>query len=595
MGMSGEATIGKGRRLDSWKAIAQYLGRDVRSVQRWENERRLPVYRIPGEKSGAVFAYEGELDQWLLSGARETIATPGAAAGAAHDPAEPEASGKVPQPAARLTLFVAAGLLGALAVAAVTIPLLRGVWPSGPLPSAGLQSLAVLPMVNLSGDASQNYFADGFTEELTTELTQLRSLRVISRTSTMIYKGSKKPLPEIARELHAKYVLEGSVARDGDHVRVVAQLIDAATDTHISARRYDADVKDVFAVQGQISRAIAGDVGLDLSPQEKARLATPRLVDPVAHDLYLKASYQFALQTPASIRASLALYQAAAAKAPRFALAYVGIARVEAALAQITAQSQDESTRRERDALARALAIDPQLGEAHGLLASLAYYRDWNWPEAEREFRLARAEGAQAPTEQRYGVSLITRGRFDEGMGHIQAALELDPLGMSPRVSQFFALYFQRRYNDARHVLDEALTGNPDFLAGHALRGLVSSLQHDCRETDVEAQWTLKHFPSPLADFETALAGACHGDTSAARQSLARMTNAKEPSFASPYQIALGYAALHDNQAALMWLEKCIAIHEPQALYIKVEPLFDAMRSQPRFIALEKRLGLPLP
>lgn len=565
----------RGRRLESWKVIARYLGRDIRNVQRWEHERGLPVHRVPGQK-GSVFAYENELDRWLHSrGSGETAAKTDA-----------------PASAERERWLITASLVTLVLIAAVAILLLRGSLRSTPAPAAE-RSLAVLPMVNLSGDSSQDYFADGFTEELTTELAQVRALRVISRTSTMIYKGSKKSTPQIARELHAKYILEGSVARDGPRVRVIAQLIDAATDLHISARTYNADVSDVLAVQGEISRAIATDVGLDLSPQEKARMTPARLVDPVAHDLYLKASYQFGLQTQTSIRASLALYQAAVNRAPRFALPYVGIARAEAALAQITAQSQDESIARERQALAMALAIDPRQGEAHGLLASLAYYRDWNWPQAEREFRLARLEGAQAPTEQRYGVALVTRGRFEEGIQHIQTALELDPLGMSPRVSQFFALYFQQKFAEARRVTDEALAVNPDFLAGHALRGLVSFVAHDCAQTAAERDWLVKHFPSPLADFETALAAACRGDVGAARRSLEQMANAKGPSFASPYQLALGYAALHDNQAALTWLEKCVGIREPQALYIKVEPLFVGLHSDARFRALEERLGLP--
>jgi len=569
------------RRLESWKAIARYLDRDVRSVQRWEHERGLPVHRIPGQK-GSVFAYESELDGWLHSRANEDAASDAPSAVSA-------------EPARRAPRFIAGGLVAlvlVVLVAAGATMLLRSRGPSSPPPHPAPKSLAVLPMVNLSGDRSQDYFADGFTEELTTDLSQIRSLRVISRTSTMIYKESRKPLPAIARELHAKYILEGSVVRVGARVRVIAQLIDAATDTHVSAHTYNADVRDVLAVQADISRAIAGDVGLDLSPQEKVRFAGPRLVDPVAHDLYLKASYQFAKQTPDSIRASLTLYQNAAARAPQFALAYVGIAKAEAALAQITAQSQDESIRREREALAKALAIDPHLGEAHGLLASLAYYRDWNWREADREFGLALSEGAQAPTEQRYGVALITRGQDGRGMEHIQAALELDPLGMSPRVSQVFALYFQRKFTEARHVTDEALNVNPDFLAGHALLGLVASIQRDCARTSAEADWVKKHFPSPLADFEAALAATCGGNSVAARQSLAKMASAKSASFASPYQLALGYAAVHDNGTALTWLGKSVNIREPQAVYIKVEPMFDGLRSDPSFIALERRLGL---
>jgi TolB-like protein/Tfp pilus assembly protein PilF len=352
-------------------------------------------------------------------------------------------------------------------------------------------------MLNLSGDAGQEYFADGFTDELVTDLAQIRSLRVISRTSTISYQRSKKPLPQIARELHARYVLEGSVAREGAQVRVTAQLIDARTDTHISARSYVGNLKNVFDVEDQISRAIVSDVDLDLSPGERSRLAGTREIDPLAHDLYLKASYAFAKQTPDSIRESLSLYKAAAEKAPTFARAYLGIAQAETALLQITAESPTESVRHEKEALTKALAIDPHLGDAHGLLATLTYTYDWDWPRAEREFRLALAEGAQAPTEQRFGAYLITRGRFEEGIAHVQKALELDPLGNSPRVNQFFASYFQRKYAEARRELVALLEREPRFLAGHALLGLVSMMQHDCSGTTAQADWVRETLPIP--------------------------------------------------------------------------------------------------
>jgi TolB-like protein/Tfp pilus assembly protein PilF len=578
MDSANDSADGKGRRLDSWKAIALFLDRDVRSVQRWEHERGLPVYRLPGQKGGAVFAYERELGHWMRSRGND------AASVAALSAAPPPAT-------ARLSVMRWGIVLGAVffGIAAASALLLN----RSPAPTpAQPPSIAVLPMQNFSGDAAQDYFADGFTEELVTEIAQVRSLRVISRTSTMLYKGSRKSLPEIARELHATYILEGSVARDGARVRVTAQLIDARTDSHVSARTYDADLKDVLDIQSRISRAIADDVRLDLSPAEKTRLASVHEVDPQAHDLYLKASYAFAQQTPESIRQSLALYHAAAAKDSSFALAYVGIAQAEAALLQITAEGPEESVARQQAALNRALAINPHLGDARGLLAWQAYVHDRDWPRAEREFRMALAEGAQAPTEQRFGVGLDTRGRFDEGTAHLQTALELDPLGKSARVNQFFGFYFQRKYADARRELDGLLALSPDFLAGHVLLGLVATMQHDCAEAGVQAQWTQTHFPSPLADVESSFAAACRGDTAAAQKSLERAARSKGGGFASPYQIALGYAAIHDSDATLAWLEKSADLRESQILYIKVDPMFDSVRPDPRFVALEKRLGL---
>ncbi|MGA8300540.1 MAG: winged helix-turn-helix domain-containing protein [Terriglobales bacterium] len=456
----------------------------------------------------------------------------------------------------------------------------------------GTHALAVLPLQNLSKDAGQDYFVDGFTEELVTDIAQIRSLRVISRTSTMVYKGTKKTLPEIARELHVDLVLEGSVVRDGNRVRVTAQLINAPTDTHLWAQTYESTINDVLDIQSRISRAIADDVRLDLSPEEKQRLAAVPTVDPEAHDLYLKASYQFAQQTPDSLRQALSLYQAAAAKDPSFAMAYVGIAQTEASLTQITAADPDEAIRGERVALAKALAINPHLGDAHGLLASLAYYRDWDWPRAEQEFKAALAEGARAPTEQRYGSSLITRGRFEEGTAHIQAALELDPLGKSPRVNQFYGLYFQRKYPEARQKLDEVLGSSPDWLAGHGLLALLSATEHNCVDADKHAQWMLQRYPSPLSDFLLSLATSCRGDQAKAREYLEHAAAYKGPAFVSPYQLALGYSYLGDKEMAISYLLKSAGIREPQAPYIKVDPLFDPIRSDPRYIDLERKIGL---
>ncbi len=575
------------RRLESWKAIAQHLGREVRSVQRWEQERGLPVHRVPGEKRGSVFAYADELDAWLNSGDN---ASPPADADAALAQETPASEAK------RVSLFpwlLTGAVVALVLVLAATVGLRW--WPrNADVTPASLppRSLAVLPMINLSGDPGQDYFADGFTDELTTELAQIRSLRVISRTSTMLYKGSRKSLPGIARDLNVRYILEGSVARAANRVRVIAQLIDATTDVHVSAHTYNADVRNVLDIQGEIARAIADDVRLDLTPRERARLATTRVVDPEAHDLYLKASYLFAQQTPGSIAQSLALYKAAAAKAPSFALAYAGMAQAEYALMTITAQSESEGEAHVKEALARALSLDPHLADARGMLADLIYWRDWNWPEAERQYRLALADGAQSQTHRRFGADLITRGQFEQGMAHLQVALELDPLGMLPRMSQFLALYFQRRYGEGRHVLDEALSRNPDFLAGHALRGLDALLERDCPTATAEAVWVGRHFPSPLADFNSALASACRGDAVAARQSLGRMAAYKGPQYVTQYQLALGYAAIGDETSAMTFLEKSAASHEGQATYLNVDPLLEGLHSDPRFVALVRRLGL---
>lgn len=582
-----------GERLDSWKAIARYLSRDIRSVQRWERERGLPVHRVPGERGGAVFAYPGELDRWLRSGSNGANGSieanaPFAESGPDGQIGSPGAlAPDAPAHGARAALAWGGGAVLALILAGLIVVLSRHERPRLPAPS-----IAVLPLRNLSGDPRQDYFVDGFSEELATELTHLGPLRVIADASTMPYKGSSKSPREIARELGVGLVLEGSVTRDGQRVRVTSQLVDAASGAYLTARTDDGEVKDLFDLQRRIARNIAEEVRVRLSPGEQARLASPAEVDPEALDLYLQGRYQYAKQSADSIRQSLALYQAAAARAPNFARAYVGMAEAETAMLQITAETPEESFRRERLALDRALAIDPHLGDARGLLASSYYWHDWNWPQAEREFRLALAEGALAPTEQRFGSALMTRGRFKEGMAHLQSALELDPLGQSPRVNQFFGLYFQRDYPDARRQLETVLGRSPDFLAGHVLLGLTATVQKDCPVADREAQWTRAHYPSPLANFVSALASACRGDLAAARGALESAGSTPGNPFLSPYQLALGYALIHDSGTALSYLNKSADMHEPQILYLEVEPLFDSIRSDTRFLALEKRVRL---
>ncbi len=570
-----------GGRLDSWKAIARYLSRDIRSVQRWERERGLPVHRVPGEKGGAVFAYQGELDRWLRSGSNGSIPQSGSAETPHSETSDIGRRGR-----AALTWGAVAALVLVLA-GALTLALKRDERPQLRTPS-----IAVLPLKNLSGARGQDYFVDGFTEELATELTHLGPLRVISVASTMPYKGSSKSVREIARDLGVRLILEGSVTREEQRVRVTSQVIDATSGAYLTARTDDGDVKDLFELQRRIARNIANDVRLQLSPQEQARLASPSQVDPDALELYLQGRYQFAKQSADSIRESLQLYEAAVARAPNFAQAYVGIAEAQTAMLQITAETPQESFRQEKLALDRALAIDPHLGDAHGLLASRYYWYDWNWPQAEREFHLAIAEGALAPTEQRYGSALVTRGRFKEGMAHLQTALELDPLGQSPRVNQFFGLYFQRDYVGARRQIEAVLGRTPDFLAGHVLLGLTATVQRDCPVADREAQWTQAHYPSPLANFGSALAKACRGDFVAARRGLETAGSSSGHPFASPYQLALGYALIRDTPTALTHLDESADLHEPQILYLEVEPLFDSIRSDPRFIALERRVGL---
>jgi TolB-like protein len=596
-------TESSNRRLNSWKEIADFLDRDVRSVQRWEHERGLPIRRIPGQKGGAVFAYTGELETWLRSGK----AAESANAAVASD-AESGRTGTSSQQVddaetgdAKTELSHAGTSVGKLAIATIfLIAIAAGAFfliqekksSAKAIPYPNIHSIAVLPLRNLSGDADQEYFADGFTEELVTDLAQIHSLKVISRTSIMIYKGSSKPLPQIARELNVDAILEGAVTRSGNRVRVTAQLIDAATDTHIWAQTYDADLKDVLDIQNRVSRAIVEDVRAQLSPEEKARLDLVPTVNPEAQDLYLRAKYEAAKGTADALRQSLDLFQQAAKKDPSYAPAYLGIGQAEFALIQLTAETPQDGIARAQAALQKALELDPHSGDAHGMLAFIAYSWNWDWPTAEREFQLAANEGGPGLTQARYGWSLATRGRFDEAHAHLLAGEELDPLNTAPRVSHMLALYLQRKYTEAKETLQGALGLNPNLVSAHILLGLLGTVQHDCGEAEAQAKWTGANYSAPVSKALLAYASACRGDRNQALLYLKEAAASKGSGYVSPYQLALGYALLHDKDAALSNLEKSAEVHEGQILYLKYEPIFDEIRSDARYIALEKKVGL---
>ncbi len=571
-------------RLDSWKAIARHLGRDVRSVQRWERDRGLPIHRVPGARGGAVFAFRGELDHWLRSGsaAAEPPASPAPAARAAE----------VPKTRVPVQAFLWSGAAALVVIlAALLIVRWRGREPS---PAPG-PIIAVLPLRNLSGDPREDYFVDGFTEELATELTHLGPpLRVISVQSTARYKGSGQSVREIARRLGAQLVVQGAVLREGQRVRVTSQLVDAASGAYLMARTDEGQVKDLLDFQRRIARNIAEQVRLRLSPTEQARLASVTEVDPEALDLYLQARYQYAKQTRESVRQSLALYQAAAARAPSFARAYVGIAEAHLALLQITAETPDTAAAQARLALERAIAIDPHSGEALGLLAYLDYWRDWDWPRAEREFRLALSEGERASTEQRFGAALLTRRRFAEGMAHLESAVELDPFGLSPRINLIEGLLDQKDFAGARRELVPLLERNPNFIGGHVLMAATAALQRDCAEADRQAHWLQVHYPSPMAQIVSVFGDACRGDLAAGRRTLdaAAAAASHGKMFASPFQFAIGYAAIGDRDTALAYLAKSANLREPLILAMGIELTFEPFRSDPRFIALEKRVHL---
>jgi TolB-like protein/predicted Ser/Thr protein kinase len=301
----------------------------------------------------------------------------------------------------------------------------------GPVGPPRIESLAVLPLENLMGDPQQEYFVDGMTEELIADLSQVSALRVISRTSVMQYKGTKKLLPQIARELKVDGVIEGSVLRSGDHVRITAQLIQAATDTHLWARSYERDLRDVLALQDEVARAIAGEVKVKLTPREQTRLARARPVNPETHEAYLKAMFYFYKKTPDGFARGLALLQQAIDKDPADPLPYAGLALAYPIIYHGLGGTipPPEGFPRARAAALKALELDESSAQAHLALAGVKLYFDWDWAGAEKEFRRALELNPNLPeAHAHYGWYFQLFGRFEEGLAEGKRAVELDPL-----------------------------------------------------------------------------------------------------------------------------------------------------------------------
>jgi len=488
----------------------------------------------------------------------------------------------------RPSMAIAGALIG-------IIILVFGVWRvmwklnSSGDPPAG--SLVVLPFQNLSPGGAAEYLADGVTEELTNELAQWSDLRVVARTSAFQFKGKGLDIREIGRKLNVTAALEGSVAMQGDRIRITAQLNRTSDGYHLWSHSYEAPYSDMMAIQAEVAGAVETAIHKfgRTTPAPAAYVSTS---NPEAHDLYLQANYQFSKVSPDSQRVSLELFRNAVAQDPSYVAAYLGIARAEIALIHLTTEVPKDGLERTRAALQKAIEIDPASAEAHGMMGYIAYNYDWDWPRAEHEYRLALEHGAQFTTHSFYGGGLATRGRFREAREHFRIAQDLDPLGMGPRFNQMLALYQERKYGEAKAELRRLLDLNPDLLDAHLFLGLIAAIQHDCGTATAEFEWCARKYSLPVTKFGRAVASACRGDHEQARRLLTEMSKSDGPGFVSPYQMALGYAFLHDKETALGYLEKSANAREGQILYLKYEPVFDEIKNDPRYLSLERRVGL---
>jgi TolB-like protein/Tfp pilus assembly protein PilF len=455
-------------------------------------------------------------------------------------------------------------------------------------------SIAVLPIENLTGDPGQEYFVDGATDELIGQLAQIGSLRVISRTSVMKYKALKTPVPEIARELKVQGVVEGTVHRVGDRVRIRVELIKALPEErNIWNQTYDRAMADVLVMYSEMARAIAGKMQVKLAPQEETRLAGARKVNPEAYEAYLKGQFhQYKLTRP-DLDSALQYFESALAKDPGYAQAYAGIAGVWSARQQQGFVPTRESAPHARAAAAKALELDGTLAEGHHTLAVIRTWTDWDWAGGEAEYRRAIELNPNLPDPRAsYSHLLSILKRPEEAMTQIQRALELDPLNSLFRGHYAWDLMYAHRYDDAIAVIRETLKAWPNDLI--ALSALRSAYHIKRMYPEALESWKASYAARGDQAAQDALArGFKEGGYPMALQRVAETLAARSrTAYVPAWQIGTLYTRAGKKDEALGWLEKAYDAHDPNMPYISVDPIFDFMRDGPRFQDLLRRMNL---
>jgi len=443
-----------------------------------------------------------------------------------------------------------------------------------------------LPLANFSDGPQQDYFADGMTEALITDLAQIEGLRVISRTSVMQYRNTQKPLPQVAQELDADIIVEGSVMRAGDRVRVTAQLIDAASDHHIWARNYERTVRDVLTLQGEVAGAIAREVKGALTPSQQGRLSQRRAIDPAVYELYLRGRQAWNLRTDAGFEAATAYFQQAIQKDPSFALAYAGLSDVYVLPTTRPALGAPAAARAKAlQAATRALELDATLAEAHTSRAAVYFFQDRNREAAEHEFRRALELNPGYPTaRQWYAILLAELGRDEEALLHGRESVALDPLSGPMRQALGLVHYYGRRYADAVTELGRAMELAPQLPLARAIMAKALFQQKMYREAIQAAESATE----PRSTDLLAILGLSYlhaGDRTHA-EAILRDLRARRP--VPTVSLAQWHAAIGDRDAAINLLKHTGGAAMTPAP-VSVDPLFDGIGQDPRFTELLKR------
>ena len=461
---------------------------------------------------------------------------------------------------------------------------------SGHGPNQVISSIAVLPLENLSRDPEQDYFADGMTEELITDLSKVGALRVISRTSIMQYKGVHKPLPQIARELNVDAVVEGSVLRSGDRVRITAQLIHAASDQHLWADSYERDLSDVLKLQAEVAQAIAHEVRTKTTKQDETRLSHHKSVNPEAHDSYLKARAQWSKRNEEGLRKSIEYFQQAISEDPQYALAYAGMADSYIAAAEGGFVPLDEAYAKTLWASSKAVEADETVADGHIMVATVKEH-DWNWAEAEREYRRAiELNPGLARAHHWYGLLLSALKRHDEAVSELKRAVEIEPLNASLYANQAIVYANAHRYSDALESVNAARTISGSGKSWNDILGMLHIYQgmFDRGLEEIRSGAAEPRRIDDLLQLAYAL-----GRAGKRREALQMINQLERKTNADAVGVAIAWTGIGNKDKAFEWLNRALDVHSPGELWIGVFPSLDPLRSDPRFKELLRRTGLP--
>ena len=535
---------------------------------------------------------------------------------------EPEEPTGAPPLEAAAVPFGAVPLSEGVAIPSVAEPALPGVrrWPvilagaviltalgaylygSRPHPAVpateGRIMLAVLPLENLTGDSGQDYFSDGLTEEMISHLGNLDPgrLGVIARTSVMQFKQGQKSLEWLGRELGVQYVLEGSVRRDHERMRITAQLIEVKGQTHLWARHYDRELSDLLAVQDEIARAVADEIQLTLAGGKRLGLSPPAALSPQkldAYDLYLKGRYFWNKRTPQGLQQAVALFEQAIAQDPTYARAFAGLADSYALMVGVdTLADPEECAAKARAAALRALELDERLAEAHAALAVLVQWYDWDWETAEREFRRAiELDPNYATGHHWYGEHLALRGRFEEAFVQMDRARDLDPLSLIIATDYGVFLYFSRQHDRAIQQLRSVLEREPEFSRAYMLAYAYVQTGRFAEALALLEQWRLIN-DGPWASAILAYAHGRAGETAEAEQALERLDAFSRTRSSDPTPLVVAHIGMDHLEVAFVLLEDAYRNHSPGLTALKVDPIYDPLRGDPRFDDLLRRVRL---